>query len=599
MNIDLLKKLDARALSICRMPGCDLRWGVFADPVDIVEVSSFSDVRPALDMIGSKTERDGLFAVGYVAYEAAGGLDPACGVIDNVSFPLVHFNFYDKPHTVMDSDEMASLGRMMGAPAYLKPSIEKDAYDDCIRKVHAHIREGDIYQANFTFRTEGILPDGVDPLDFFFSLFRAHPVPYAAYVNDGDLCHVSLSPELFLERSGQLIKSSPMKGTASRAGEFEADRRAADFLPSDPKNTAENLMIVDMVRNDLGRVCRTGSIRVEPMFGVETYRSVHQMVSTVHGELNGGCGLSDIFYASFPPASITGAPKFRAMEIIREMEKTPRNIYTGSIGCVAPGGDFLFNVAIRTISCRGDKFSLGIGGGIVHDSASSSEWEEALLKSRFLDFAGEPDFCILETMLYRPGNGVAYLEEHIARAMRSQLYFGRKWIHDEFEKALSDCISGISVTSRIRLTVDRGGHADAKAFSLVSEGWGMECANIMMSPVPTSKKDVFLYHKTTNRKLYDEARHTASENSCDEIIFTNCDGFVTEGSITNIFMRRGGEWSTPELSCGLLDGIWRRDTIRRLGAFERKITVDELLSADEIMIGNSVRGGVRAVFLPK
>lgn len=596
MNIDLLKKLDARALSICRIPGHDLRWGVFANPVDKVKVSSFSDVRHALDMIGSKAERDGLFAVGYVAYEAAGGLDPACAVINDVSSPLVYFNFYDKPYAVMNSDEMASFGHMTGVPASLKTSVEKDVYDDCIRKVHHYIREGDIYQANFTFRADGILPEGADPLDFFLSLFRAHPVPYAAYLNDYDFCHVSLSPELFLERDGQRIKSSPMKGTASRAGECEADRRAAAFLPSDTKNTAENLMIVDMVRNDLGRICRTGSIHVDPMFSVETYRSVHQMVSTVRGELSSGCGLADIFYASFPPASITGAPKFRAMEIIRELEKTPRKIYTGSIGCVVPSGDFMFNVAIRTISCRGDKFSLGIGGGIVHDSASSSEWEEALLKSRFLDFAGEPDFCILETMLYRPGNGVAYLEEHIARAMRSQLYFGRKWIHDEFEKALSDCISGISVTSRIRLTVDRGGHADAKAFSLVSEGWGMACANIMMSPVPTSKKDVFLYHKTTNRKLYDEARHKASENACDEIIFTNDDGFVTEGSITNVFIRRGTEWSTPELSCGLLDGIWRRETIRSLGASERKIIVAELLSADEIMIGNSVRGGIRAEF---
>jgi para-aminobenzoate synthetase/4-amino-4-deoxychorismate lyase len=203
MNIDLLKKLDARALSICRMPGHDLRWGVFADPVDAVKVSSFSDVRPGLDMIASKVECDGLFAVGYVAYEAAGGLDPACAVIDNVSFPLVHFNFYDKPHAVMDSDEMASLGCVSGAPESLKPLIEKDVYDDCIRKVHAHIREGDIYQANFTFRADGILPEKTDPLDFFFSLFRAHPVPYAAYVNDGNYRHVSLSPELFLERSGQ------------------------------------------------------------------------------------------------------------------------------------------------------------------------------------------------------------------------------------------------------------------------------------------------------------------------------------------------------------------------------------------------------------
>jgi para-aminobenzoate synthetase/4-amino-4-deoxychorismate lyase len=389
------------------------------------------------------------------------------------------------------------------------------------------------------------------------------------------------------------IRSLPMKGTASRALTFEEDEMTAKQLANDPKNRAENIMIVDMVRNDLGKICKPGSISAKPLFRVDTYSTVHQMVSGISGKLEPGIGLLEILAATFPPASITGAPKIRAMEIISELEDSPRKIYTGSIGCFSPNGDLCLNVSIRTFLCSNRRTELGIGSGIVADSEPQKEWLECLMKSGFANF-NPPDFDVLETILWDKGVGFVYLEEHLERARNSQTYFGRKWDKERSNKALRRLKSLLLREkikyARIRFIASKNGSVRTEYAVLESPGWNRKILKLKISKKPVNSKDVFLFHKTTNRKFYDaEFKKTHSEGF-DEVIFMNEKGEVTEGAITNIFILTKAGWCTPSLKCGLLPGIWRKKMIGELRAEERIIKLKDLKTAKKIMIGNSVRG---------
>ena len=578
---EILKLLRENGTALCRLPGDIPEFGIFSNPVKILTANSAAEVVPLLAEL-EEALTAGYFAAGFIAYEAAPAFDCAFNTFTTKDFPAACVAVYNEApqrfSVFPDSGDNLSLD--------FEPETGHDKYCAALERIARDIVEGNIYQANFTFRNSA--PAVAEPEKLFLSLVKRHPVPYPAFFNAGEFKILSLSPELFLEKSGRQVKSSPMKGTARRHPDAASDKAVAEWLAADPKNTAENLMIVDMVRNDFGRFCVPGSIRVDPLFRVDTYHTVHQMISTVHCETDTKKNLYDILQATFPPASITGAPKISAVNIISREEQSPRKVYTGAMGCFMPGGDFCLNVAIRTLICSAVRTELGIGSGIVYDSRAESEWQEALLKSHFINYS-IPDFMVLETMLWEKRSGIKYLHEHLDRAESTQRYFGRHWNQAAVDSALA-AVNEQFEEARLRLLIAPDGSAVVEIHPLTAAGWGKVQLKVLVSGENVDSRDVFLYHKTTNRDFYNRHFHNAYENGFDEVIFFNERNELTEGAISNIFLRHESQWSTPSLTCGLLPGIWREKMMHELNAVEKLLYSGDLKNADEIILGNSVRG---------
>ncbi len=573
---------------LCRIPGPQPLWGIFSCPEKIIRADSLSEVQDAL-CAAEAASSDGKFLAGFISYETSPAFDQANRTKPLNDFPLIWFGVY----AGYEEHEGPPVSDKKSSGLDLTPELAEKKYFSAIKKIKGYIAEGDIYQANYTFRSY-CQAGKISPGEMFLQLTSVHPAPYSAYIDAGDFQVLSLSPELFLERSGNQLRSRPMKGTAPRRPELAADRAAARELAACSKNRAENVMIVDMVRNDFGRICVPGSIKVDPLFHVETYRSVHQMVSEIHGGLPDGTGFREILKANFPAPSITGAPKIRAMEIISELESRPRKIYTGSIGCLFPDGDFVFNVAIRTLIRESGKLELGVGGGIVADSQPESEWKEALLKTHFAA-KRYPEFEILETILWERGKGFFLLPEHLERARNSQEYFCRKWDEAETERVFSE-FAPLENTAflRVRMLVGPKGKIKLESCRLGQTGWGKEILKVRISEQATDPRDPFLYHKTTNRASYNREFKQALAEGFDEVIFLNNRGEVTEGAISNIFVKLNGEWVTPLVSCGLLPGIRRRMALKELNAREQVLVPENLKEAEELVLTNSVRGQGKA-----
>lgn len=572
--------------AICRLPDKSSAFAKFANPVASQSIYKVEEVPHAFFEI-EKLLNSGFYVVAMISYEAAPAFDPAIKCKSSChNFPLMYFAAYQG----FDIFEIPDI-EIETAISSFRPEISQEDYVKAIRQIKKFIEDGDTYQVNYTFR---MFADKIaEPEKLFLNLMQSHPVPYAAFVNTGIEQIISLSPELFIRKNGNLIESRPMKGTAKRMPLLEDDKLFAVKLSQDTKNRAENVMIADMVRNDLGKICLPGSIQTK-LFNIETYPSLHQLTSSVSGTLKQSLSLFEVFSALFPPASITGAPKVRTCEIISEYEKSPRKIYTGSIGCISPNKDFLFNVAIRTIITDTKKAELGIGSGIVADSVPEYEWEECLLKTKFYSQKLE-SFEVFETILWDKNKGFVFLDEHLQRMRDSQIYFCRQFNKEAILQAL-DNITFLEFANfaRVKVKISRSGQVSVEYSVLNSPGWGKSEIRVCLAKERTDPKNVFLYHKTTNRKLYDEKYKSAIANGFDEIIFFNLDNQVTEGSITNIFIRLGDQWLTPPLFCGLLPGIWRQKTIALLNAKEIPFGLDELTRAEEILMGNSVRGGVPA-----
>jgi para-aminobenzoate synthetase/4-amino-4-deoxychorismate lyase len=583
---EILKLLQKTGTALCRLPGEPPVWGIFSDPAKILTAHSAAEVTPLLAEL-EEALAAGCFAAGFISYEAAAAFDPVFNVQPCADFPAACVAVYAKsPECLTVFFEAGELPNLD-----FEPEISKEEYSATLERIGRDIADGNIYQANFTFRNYA--PAVAEPESFFLSLVKRHPVPYPAFFNAGEFKILSLSPELFLERAGRRIKSSPMKGTVKRHPVASEDKALAEWLASDPKNTAENLMITDMVRNDFGRFCVPGSIQAAPLFQVDTYHTVHQMISTVCGEVADGKTLHEILQAAFPPASITGAPKISAMNIIRREEKSPRKVYTGAMGCFMPGGDLCLNVAIRTLICSAGRTELGIGSGIVYDSSAESEWQEALLKSRFINYS-VPEFQTLETMLWEKKGGIKYFSEHLARAEATQRYFGRVWNRAAVDNALAAAAEKVCQEQfergRLRLLIASDGSATVEITPLAVAGWEKVSIRVLVSDAKVDSRDVFLYHKTTNRDFYNRHFHDADEKGFDEVIFFNERNELTEGAISNIFLRYDQQWFTPPVASGLLPGIWREKMMRELNAVERVTYSEYLKDADEIILGNSVRG---------
>ena len=572
---------------------------LFENPKDIISVTEPREVDDGLKRISAGLAR-GLFAAGFFSYELGYCLEPKLVSLlpQKRAEPLFWVGLFEEPLAFSDEETRNWLDDHGGTGAAkvsnLALSWTREQYGHAFKAVKDYIAAGDVYQINLTqkfrFDFEG------DPVALYTALRRRQRVAHGALVTMPDRSILSLSPELFFAREGQKLSTRPMKGTAPRGRTPREDSRLKNWLAFDEKQRAENLMIVDLLRNDLARVSRIGSVEVTDLFTVETYRSVHQMTSGISSELRSDMALADMLRALFPCGSVTGAPKVRAMEIIRELEGEPRGVYTGSIGMVAPNGDCAFNVAIRTAVLEGTKGEMGIGGGIVADSKEHSEYEECLLKAHFLTDADGP-FELIETLRFEKGKGYHLLERHLSRLKASANHFGYPFARQAVLDALNEEASrtGAEVALvRLLLAEDGTITVSAKEIALPTKDtvW-----RFVISDRRVDEKDPLFYHKTTRRQFYDEEMARQKElTGCDEVLFLNLRGELTEGSRTTLFVERGGRLFTPALACGLLPGTLREELLDlpRAAASEAVLTPEDLARADRIYLGNSVRGLVRA-----
>jgi para-aminobenzoate synthetase/4-amino-4-deoxychorismate lyase len=564
----------------------DGHWLRFATPRRVLVARQMDDVAPALAAAEAAT-RDGHYAAGLLSYEAAPAFDPAFRVRPAGDLPLLWFGIYDTPQVL---DALPAAEEACAVSTW-QPAITRDAYRAAIARIKDYIAAGDTYQVNFTLRLHARLAG--DPWALFLALTRAQRGAYGAWVHLGSHCLCSASPELFFHLDGDRLVSKPMKGTARRGLTWEDDLARARELGRSAKNRAENVMIVDMVRNDMGRVAETGSVAVEQLFAVERYATVWQMTSTVAARTH--ASYTALFGALFPCASITGAPKVRTTEIITELEGQPRGAYTGAIGYLAPGRRAQFNIAIRTVQVEAATGALeyGTGGGIVWDSEAESEYAECLTKALVLT-ERRPDFQLLETLLWRPRGGYALLHGHLRRLRHSADYFGVAVDMSAVRTRLRDAARNYSTPRRVRLLVGEDGAIileDAPAPAPRGRPW-----RLAFAPAPIDPEDRFLYHKTTHRAVYDAAR--AARPDCDDVLLWNPHGEVTEATIANVAARIGDRWITPPVACGLLPGVARAHLLRK-GVLEEGVLTRALLAeAEALALFNAVRGWQPAVLHP-
>jgi para-aminobenzoate synthetase / 4-amino-4-deoxychorismate lyase len=556
-------------------------WLQFSHPCEIVSAVSLADVIPALHQVEDAAARRGLYAAGFVSYEAAPAFDPALAAHDCGGFPLLWFGLYNGVQEV--ELPAPAPGVDLGKTDW-QPSVGFAEFEENIRRIKELIRSGDTYQVNYTCRLGALL--AAEPWEFFLHLVAAQEPPYGAFVDTGEWVIGSASPELFFQLDGDRIVCRPMKGTAARGLTQVDDLGQAESLRTSEKEQAENVMIVDMARHDLGRVAETGSVTVPRLFAVERYPTVWQMTSTI--EATTGASLTDIFRALFPPASITGAPKVRTTEIIAQLEPSPRRIYTGAIGIIAPGRRAQFNVAIRTLLLerRSGRAEYGVGGGITWGSQPEAEWQECRDKAKILT-TPVPAFSLLETMLWTANEGYFLLSRHLERLEQSALYFGFTVDLSTVRLELDRLAARLArPRHKVRLLVSKAGGITVEAEALSAADPAPP--RVALAPGPTDSSNPLLYHKTTNRSLYEAAR--AACPAYDDVLLVNENGEVTESTIANLAVEIEGKLCTPPVQSGLLPGTLRADLLERGALFERSITVEEMLHSPRVFLLNSVRG---------
>ena len=565
----------------------DGAWRRFANPARVVVAESAVDVVPALREIEQAVNEEGLYAAGYLAYEAGAAYGLAAHQPAADAPPLLWFGLFREFETTdaPASDSSYHFGDW-------QPSLSYEAYEAAIGRIRDAIATGDTYQINYTFPLRA--PFEGDPWALFAALTAAQRADYCAYIDLGRFAVCSASPELFFRFDGATLTSRPMKGTAPRGLTLDADRRQMDWLRNSAKNRAENVMIVDMIRNDFGRIARTGSVRVPALFTVERYPTLLQMTSTVTAETDAPLG--DILAATFPCASITGAPKVSAMRIINELEPKSRGVYTGAIGFIAPGRRAQFSVAIRTavIDRQRGRAAYGVGSGVVWDSDARAEYEECLLKARVLYARPESmaDFRLLESLRWTRDEGYFLLDRHLQRLVESAEYFGIQFDASAVERALAKAVATLSTPSKVRLLLDRRGQIESTAVPLESTALPA-IMRVGLARRPVFSADVWLYHKTTRREVYDAAR--ASRPDCDDVILWNERGELTETTIANLVLEIDGRRYTPPVSSGLLPGTMRAYLLEIGEIAECVLSLADLSRASGIWLVNSVRGWMPAM----
>jgi len=588
---------------------------LYTSPVEVVQCTFPYEVPDALSRIESLV-RNGLYAAGYVSYEAGYGFarerfKSECQLdwTDETGYPLLWMGLYRGREKCSEADVSAFLEAQTGPtrpiPTFL-PDTDGPQFHKRISAIRELIYEGDIYQLNHTIRFrcawEG---DAQDSLFLYRFMREMQPVGYGAFINLGETQILSASPELFFSVAGDEIEARPMKGTAPRGETAILDSMLRRWLELDEKNRSENVMILDLLRNDLSRICRPGTVRADPICEIESYRTLFQMTAPVRGRLAHDIALPELFRALFPSGSITGAPKIRTMRRIRELEQHARGVYCGTIGHVAPTGEMTFNVAIRTLALVKGEGVYGAGGGIVWDSEAEDEYREVVLKAAFLK-AGEPGaprpdtgaIRLIETMRF--DGKIDLLEMHLNRLQQSanglSFSFDRPRVHEAILQHVSTLDAKIVFKVRLLLFVD--GRFEISSTPLDSDE-SERPLRIGISDVRVHSEDPFLGHKTTFRPAYDRATREREARALDEVVLLNEREEITDGTIHNIFLRKGGDWFTPALTCGCLPGIARATELASgKRPRETALTIRDLEEADEIVLTNAVRGRRQGVLVP-
>ncbi len=555
------------------------QWWRFRQPVAVITAVQPDEVMTALQAVETAVAEHTLYAAGYLCYEAAAAFALETHPLPPDSLPLLWFGLYRQPEIVPPPDSAAA-NYCLGA---WQPALDEVAYQSAIARIKEYIAAGHTYQVNYTFPLRA--PFAGDDWALFGQLFQAQQCAYAAYVDLGRYAICSASPELFFARNGIEMWSKPMKGTAVRGRTLAEDEAQMAWLRQSEKNRAENVMIVDMIRNDLGRVAEIGSVHVPHLFQVERYPTLLQMTSTVTARTQ--APFSQVVAQMFPCASITGAPKHRTMQIIRELEPQARGVYTGSIGVLTPDGRTQFNVAIRTvlIDRQQGQATYHVGSGIVWDSQAEEEWAECRLKSEVLT-RQRPFFQLLETLRWTPEEGYFLLEEHLQRLLDSATYFGFAASLPAIRQQLAQLAATLHSAVKVRLLLAADGAISLEASPLPQVD--KRPLRLALAPAPIDSANSWLYHKTTQRQVYEEAR--AACPACDDVLLWNERGELTESSIANVVLELDGALVTPPLEAGLLPGTYRAWLLANGRIHERPIPLAELHRASKIWLINSVRG---------
>jgi para-aminobenzoate synthetase/4-amino-4-deoxychorismate lyase len=545
---------------------------------------------------------------GYVAYEAGLALEPKlagrAATRSGAAGPLVWLGLFDAPRRIAAADVSAWLEASAEGPGTLgpmEPQLSPGGYGAAFATLIEAIRAGDIYQANLTYPLAGSYRG--DPVGLYAALRGAAAAGYGGLIWDGSHWLLSFSPELFVALNGGEAKVKPMKGTRPRMAEPAADAAMAEDLSASVKDRAENLMIVDLMRNDLSRVAEAGSVQVDAPFAVESYPTVHQMVSTVRARLSPGKGAMDLVRALFPCGSITGAPKIRAMELLADVERDARGAYCGAIGRIDPDGNAAFNVAIRTLRLtpieNGQGSAVvGLGSAIVADSDPMAERRECEVKAGFLRRTAPglaaPQCDLIETMRFEPDSGIALLEDHLARMKASAEVLGFAFDRHALRNQIQALCFELDAPAKVRLMVSRSGASALETAPLPAPL--AKPVRVAAFPHPLDPSDWRLMHKTSDRGFYEDALAAARGIGADEALLVRADGLVTEGSWTSVFVDgAGGVLVTPPTSLGLLPGVLRGSLIAEGRAREGALTLDDL--ANGFWIGNALRGLMKAVLI--
>ncbi len=568
-------------LESSRMGPEDKRHFLFRDPVKIVSLNPGDNPWHFFSVL-EKALKEGFWVVGFFSYELGYFLEKRFSSLPfKVSSPLALVGLFRKPEEFFASPAKDYRAKPL-ALEKLELSLTKEEYFEALRKIKAYIASGDTYQVNYTLKFFFKCPHL--PEEIYLSLRNKQRVRYGGLFKAGDFSVVSFSPELFLRKEGPYLWTKPMKGTAPRGLNFEEDQKIATWLRRDPKNQAENVMIVDLLRNDLGRVCEPGSVYVPRLFEVEKYETVFQMISTVKGKLK-KFSLYELFAGLFPCGSVTGAPKIRTMEIIAELEKTPRGVYTGAFGFISPAKELVLNVAIRTLELKGRSAEFGIGSGIVWDSEPEKEFEECLLKAKFLTDPPQK-FELLETMRFTPLKGVPLWPWHLKRLKEAASYFDFPLNIEAAEDLLKRAQKGLDIEAKLRLLLASDGSLKLEAYPLPSFEGPIKIG-LVQKDWPLSP---FIFYKTTYRPWFAKWQKEARELGLFEIVFFDTEGRLLEGTITNLFLELEGKLFTPPKTLGLLPGVLRQSLLEK-GLVEEKILfLDDLSRAEKIFLGNAVRG---------
>ena len=570
----------------------------FADPVAEILAFDADSLLIAFDQL-TKYQKKGYYLGGYLAYEAGHILSGYKAEFISEK-PLLHFYVF-RSAVQPSRDDIDSLLQgcidLGNPPAIYNISLNesKKQYLKSISQIKHHLEQGNTYQVNYTVKYKFNLAGR--PIDLYRNLRFQQPVEFGALLNFAGRTIISFSPELFIKKVGDQLTAKPMKGTAKRGATPQEDAQLIHELKKDPKNRSENSIIVDLIRNDLSQISEVGSVKTSNLFDVESFKTVHQMVSTVSGKLKPKITLGEIFEALFPCGSITGAPKISTLDIIETLETEERGVYTGAIGYILPNEDFCFSVPIRTVVVNEQNQSeMGIGAGIIYESNAEEEFAESKLKGQFL-LNVNASFQLIETLKFDgKTKSFCHLDSHAGRLKKSAKTFGFLFDLAAFYRQLDGLLDELPEDDcKIRILLNQNGALSLSWDKLAHSANQNQPKKVALSPVKINSGNIFCYHKTTNRSLLESAYQQGVKSGLYDVIFVNRDGFITEASRHNIFIQKGGKWFTPAVKCGLLAGTKRHHLIQKLDATEAFLTASDLQLADKIILTNAIRGVVEVV----